>query len=147
MQQERLYKTISTLPLHIGEDIPEQVTQDGQPLCLSAVTPQQLAAMTRVGYQPLIEDQQVTQVLVVPMRQEGKTIGAIALIRGLQGVPYTPEDLKLLESLADRAVLSITKARLYQDLQIALEREQQTRQQIIQPKKNSALYQYLLERD
>jgi signal transduction histidine kinase len=44
-----------------------------------------------------------------------------------------------LENLADRAGLSIAKARLYQELESALEREQQTRAQLIQSEKSSAL--------
>jgi PAS domain S-box-containing protein len=137
--QERLYQTIVTLPLRVGADIPEQITPDGRPLRLSAVTPKQLASMARMGYQSVIDELQISQVMVAPMRQDEKTIGAIILIRGLQGAPYTYEDLELLEGLADRAVLSVAKARLYQDLQFALEREQQTRQQLIQAEKNSAL--------
>jgi PAS domain S-box-containing protein len=139
VQHARLNKTISHLPLRVEGEISEQIIRAGQSMCFSQVTPQRLADMTRPEYLPIVDELQVSQLLVVPLRQEGKTIGALAITRSGQGAAYTPQDQDLLESLADRAVLSITKARLYQDLELAMEREQQTRQQLILAEKNSAL--------
>jgi PAS domain S-box-containing protein len=137
--QERLYKAVSAMPLHVGEDIPEGFIRAGEAVFVSSTTPQELAAMTGPGYTPVINEYKVSHALIAPLRQNARTIGALALIRSQGSLPYTRDDRELLELLADRAALSITKARLYQDLQLALQREQQTRLQLIQAEKNSAL--------
>ncbi len=139
IQRERLYKTMIRLPLHMGQGRAEQMILQGSTLRFSNVTPRQIIDLTRSDYLAVIDELQVSHLLVVPLRLEGRTTGALAITRGPQGDAYTPQDQELLESLADRAVLSITKAHLYRDLQLALEREQQARLQLIQAEKNSAL--------
>ncbi|NTV72829.1 MAG: diguanylate cyclase, partial [Holophaga sp.] len=55
----------------------------------------------------------VHSLLVAPMRTEGSTIGTITLAKGGSSRPYSMEDEATLQSLADRAALTITNARLY----------------------------------
>jgi PAS domain S-box-containing protein len=139
VERQRLEKAIATLSLHVGEGLAGQVIQTGKPLMLPAVTPEQLASTSVPDAPPVVEALQLSHALVVPLIQDGKSFGTLGLYRGPQGVPYTPADMQFLESLADRAVFSITKARLYQDLKDALQREQQIQLQLIQAEKNTAL--------
>src|SRR5262249_27945962 len=63
--------------------------------------------------------------LGVPLRQEGKFIGAL-YARRTEMRPFTPEQIKLLETFADQAVIAIQNVRLFQELKESLEHQTAT---------------------
>jgi GAF domain-containing protein len=54
--------------------------------------------------------------LSVPLRQQGKPIGVLTA-RRTEVRPFTPAQIKLLETFADQAVIAIENVRLFQELQ------------------------------
>ena len=52
--------------------------------------------------------------LAVPLRQQGELIGLNA--RRIEVCPFTPAQIKLLETFADQAVIAIENVRLFQEL-------------------------------
>jgi GAF domain-containing protein len=54
--------------------------------------------------------------LIVPLRQQGELIGNLAA-RRTEVRPFTPAQIKLLETFADQAVIAIENVRLLQELQ------------------------------
>ncbi len=78
-------------------------------------------------------------LMAVPFLIEGRPFGAMLLARDQGGPGYTSEDLLLLQNLADRTSLAYANARLYKDLQSALQEEQITRLKLVQSEKQSAL--------
>ena len=54
--------------------------------------------------------------LVVPLRQQGEFVGALTA-RRTEVRPFTPAQIKLLETFADQAVIAIENVRLFQELE------------------------------
>src|SRR5438067_2733450 len=60
-----------------------------------------------------------------PLRREGKAIGALIVHRD-RPEPFTDQELALLQSFADQAVIAIENARLFNETKEALERQTAT---------------------
>jgi PAS domain S-box-containing protein len=79
-------------------------------------------------------------VMTVPFAYDGQVRGAICLSR--HGVPFSPADLTVVETLAVHAAMAIRNAGLYQDLSREKEASDQARQALA---RSESLYRALFE--
>ena len=64
-------------------------------------------------------------LIAVPLRQRGEIIGTLNA-RRTEVRPFTPAQIKLLETFADQAVIAIENVRLFQELKESLEQQTAT---------------------
>ncbi|HEV7574609.1 MAG TPA: GAF domain-containing protein [Caldimonas sp.] len=63
--------------------------------------------------------------LFVPLLREGRAIGSITILRETTGA-FQPQEIVLAQTFADQAVIAIENARLFNETQVALERQTAT---------------------
>jgi PAS domain S-box-containing protein len=96
----------------VGDGLGGGVAASGTAVLVPALDPGELAARTPPPLRPLLARLGISSILVVPMRSRGRTLGVVSLVRPHGLTPYTIEDQRLAQDLADRAALAVDNALL-----------------------------------
>ena len=92
--------------------IPGRTIMDRKTICIDDLAAEAGDDFTA----PFARSVGVRSTVATPLLREGIAIGAI-MIRRLEVRPFTPAQIKLLETFADQAVIAIENVRLFKELQ------------------------------
>ena len=115
--EERLRQVLASTPLRLGQGITGRVAQTGESFLVPVVSLEKLRSETLPEYAATLEQFSPSSYLAVPLRVRERIIGALVASRTAPGHPFTQEDLRLLDELANKAALSIENARFLQQQQ------------------------------
>ncbi len=121
---------LGSKPVRVRETvIGAQVFGAGQSVFLPITTSEALAQQVVPELRPALAQFPVHSLMSVPLIAQDKRIGVLVLVRYSADQPsFQPEDLRLLEDLADRAALAILNARLVDQLTHELSVRQRSEQ-------------------
>jgi len=86
----------------------------GRPFFVDEASQDSLGVISPKAKQ-LLDQLRGSRVVGVPLRAQGRVIGALAVIREHERPTYTQEDQNFLQELADRMALAVTNTRLYNE--------------------------------
>jgi GAF domain-containing protein len=108
---------LNSVPQYVGEGIGGRVVKTGDPVLVASLTTSEAAAQAPVQFRQFVERLGVSTLLCVPLKSRGRVIGVIGLSRMEGGEPYTADDQRFAQDLADRAAITIENAALLGDLE------------------------------
>jgi PAS domain S-box-containing protein len=108
---------LATGPRRADEGVSGRVVQTGQPSLIPVVDQAQVRAATKPEHRPSLDHFPIYSLLTVPLRAQGRVIGAVTVGRHRPEQPYSLDDQTCLQDLADRAALAIANARLLEETQ------------------------------
>ncbi len=107
--------------LEPGLSIPNSIL-DGMPVHIDDLRETDLYASGDPARRQAVDEEGIRTHLAIPLMHKGQGIGCIALYRR-EVKPFRDEDIALLESFADQAVIAIQNARLFNETQSSLARQ------------------------
>jgi PAS domain S-box-containing protein len=111
------YREIArTTSTSLTEGLAGHVATTGEAVLIPSLPTSQIAARAPPQFRSLVERMGVTSVLCVPLRSRDRVIGVVVMLRGESTRPFTPDNQRLAQDLADRAALAIENAALMRDL-------------------------------
>jgi signal transduction histidine kinase len=116
-RREFARQLLGTRRQRIGEGLAGRAAATGEAVLVPEVNASQMVALSAPAFGSLWSRVNITSALAIPLRANGRIIGAISLMRTTAGHPYTIDDQHLAQELADRAGLAIDKAVLVATLE------------------------------
>ena len=104
-----------------GSPIPSSILSK-RPVHIDDLRETDLYRAGDIGRRQAVDAEGIRTHLAIPVVHKGQGIGAIALYRR-EVAPFASDDIALLESFADQAVIAIQNARLFNETQTALARQ------------------------
>lgn len=107
-------------PLRFNEGMTGKVATSGEALVVPSISPETLRQIVKPAFQSWMEFRPMYGILIVPLRRRMQVIGTLALMRSRPDVPYTSEDARFAQNVADRAALALENAQLFHEAQEAV---------------------------
>lgn len=107
-------------PRDVANDRAYAVVRSGQSEMYTGVTDEMLRGAARdENHFHVLRELDLRSAMIVPMKVREEVLGVISFVRTSDHPPYNDEDLEFAESLAARAALALSNARLYREAQEA----------------------------
>jgi len=104
-------------PLTPSEGIGGRVIATRQPVLIADLAKSEMLAAMHETHRALVKDMSTVSILAVPLIARDRVIGVLNLRRVKTTTPFTLDDQRLAQDLADRAALAIENATLLADLE------------------------------
>ena len=104
-------------PHPLGAGMARQVVATGRAVMASVMDPAVIVAQAPAVFKPMLDLLAPHSVLAIPLNARGRTLGVASLLRGSGAPPYTADDKRFAQDLADRAGLAIDNAVLLATLE------------------------------
>lgn len=93
----------------------------GQPIIIQKVTKEWLRRVSKIPEEiNLVKSLGFSSVIFVPLQSRGQTIGVMTIASTQPGFEYSGDDAVFIKELADRAAITVDKAKLFTELQEAI---------------------------
>jgi PAS domain S-box-containing protein len=113
-------------PMHPGQaGLTSKVAATGESLLIEMSDPEELRKRAAQPYRDFLGRFPSYGLISAALRAGGKIIGTVTASRIKPNAPYTDDDLRLLEELAERAAAAIENSRLYEGSKLAQARAEQ----------------------
>jgi sigma-B regulation protein RsbU (phosphoserine phosphatase) len=107
-KQKYIHDIIKSYPVHRGEGILGKVLEDGRAVCLDSkdINTSQLIPRYKSDFL------RIKSLMVVPLKLKNRVLGVMAVVNKRYHEVFRPQELALLESLAEQAAVALINARL-----------------------------------
>jgi light-regulated signal transduction histidine kinase (bacteriophytochrome) len=101
----------------VGVGIAGRVVETGEPILIPEIETAQVLEIAAPPFRDMLRRIGVFSVLAIPVRSRGQITGVLSILRTRPGRPYTIDDQRHAQDLADRAGLAIENAMLLATLE------------------------------
>jgi PAS domain S-box-containing protein len=96
-----------------GDDLIHRLLYRGETVALQPLLGDPGAAK----YREVIEKLKIESVLAVPLQVRGEPIGLMAICNKMQGRPFTADDIRVSQTIANQIAIAISNIQYYENLQ------------------------------
>lgn len=112
--EKHIRTTLELSPAFVGDATTlGRVAATREPALVPVIHFAQMIAATRAEYRAHFERYPIASLVVVPLHAREQTLGTLTCSRSPKLPPFTVEDQRLLQDIADRAAFAIANARLF----------------------------------
>ncbi|HEX6315867.1 MAG TPA: GAF domain-containing protein [Gemmatimonadaceae bacterium] len=120
-----LAELMSRAAVSLGEGVTGTIASTGKSILLSRLEPAEIERRAPRQYHEFLKRYPVWSLVGAPLEANGRIIGTVTASAVMPDQSYSPEDLALLEELADRAAVAIENSQLYEETMQARARADQ----------------------
>ena len=102
-------------PFALGEGVAGKIVATGQSVLIPHLDPREALERAVPAFRPFAERFPTHAIIGAPLRARDRILGAVTVARSHEGETFGPDDLRLLEELAERAAVAIEHGRLFQE--------------------------------
>jgi PAS domain S-box-containing protein len=106
-------EVMGNVRLRVGEGMSGRVAAKGVPLRSPVVDTFELLSWSNPKDRPFLEGLGITSAMTLPLICRGKVVGVANLLRRHSDRPYSEDDLRFVQNVAEHGALAIGNARLY----------------------------------